>query len=161
MSLFALTHAPLKILTPLVVFGALFATPVLAGGPDKCGSHSPQLKVNVHGVKPTGLLTVELYNPSKNAFLRKASRARRVRVAAGSGTQTVCINLPGPGRYALAAYHDQNGNKKLDRKLNQLPKEPFALSNNRPLKLQMPKFEDAAFNVPASGGSVDLRLETR
>lgn len=158
---------PFCALAGLVLSGALVAGPAWAANlkpkdaPDKCGAHSPQLQVTVHGVTPTGLLTVELYNPSTNAFLRKASRARRVRVAAGSGTQTVCLNLKGPGRFAVAAYHDKNGNRKLDRKLNQLPSEPFALSNNQPLKLRMPKFEEAAFNVPASGGKVDIRLETR
>ncbi len=129
--------------------------------PAKCGSYAPQIQATINGVTPGGILTVELYRPSKKHFLRKKSREKRVRVPAGSGSQTVCFNVKKPGRYALAAYNDVNANRKLDRKLNQLPKEPFALSNNRPLQLRMPRFDEAAFNVPASGAKISMTLQKR
>lgn len=154
------------VLCALALSGAV-AAPALAldlrsgDAPPACGSHTPQIQVVVNGVTPGGILTVELYRPSENAFLRKASREKRVRVRAGSGSQTVCLNVRAPGQYALAAYNDMNGNRKLDRQINMLPTEPFALSSNRPLRLQMPKFRDAAFQVPAGGAKVTLQLQSR
>lgn len=151
----------------LCVLALGMAVPALAqdlrpgDAPPACGSHTPQIQVVVNGVTPGGILTVELYRPSENAFLRKASRERRVRVRAGSGSQTVCLDVKGPGQYALAAYNDMNGNRKLDRQLNLMPAEPFALSSNRALRMQMPKFRDAAFQVPAGGAKVTLQLQTR
>ncbi|MFH1516435.1 MAG: DUF2141 domain-containing protein, partial [Pseudomonadota bacterium] len=36
-----------------------------------CGSHAPQIQVDVAGVKAGGILTVELSAPSARDFLRK------------------------------------------------------------------------------------------
>lgn len=127
--------------------------------PATCGSQTPQLEVVVTGVEAKGILTVELYKPSKNDFLRKASRIQRVRVPAEANSQTVCFNLKSAGMYALAAYHDINADRDLARKWNMLPAEPFALSNNQPLRLRMPRFEDAAFS--ASQETTRIRLELK
>jgi uncharacterized protein (DUF2141 family) len=124
-----------------------------------CGSHAPQIQVDVAGVKAGGILTVELYAPSARDFLRKASRLHRIRVPAQEGTQTVCFDIASAGSYALAAYHDEDGNRRLARKWNQMPAEPFALSNDRPLKFGMPRFGDAAFK--ADNDTTLVRLELK
>jgi uncharacterized protein (DUF2141 family) len=124
-----------------------------------CGERSPQIEVLVAGATATGILTVELYGPSERDFLKKASRLKRVRVPAEGGTQRVCFDLPASGAYAVAAYHDVDGDRELDRQWNMLPAEPFALSNNRKLKLRMPKFEEAAFK--AGEDMTTIRLELR
>jgi len=122
-----------------------------------CGSQASQIQVDVVGVGAGGILTVELYAPSDRDFLRKKSRLHRIRVPAHEGVQTVCFNITGPGSYALAAYHDKNGDRRLARKWNQMPAEPFALSNNKPLKFGMPRFEDSAFK--AGNDTTFVRLE--
>lgn len=123
-----------------------------------CLEPVPRIEVTVSGHHPSGLLTVELYRPSQSDFLRKASRIERIRVPAGEPPQTVCFALATAGRYALAAYHDVDGDRKLDRKWNRLPDEPFALSNNKKLRLRMPDFEDAAFTAGDGVTRVDLKL---
>lgn len=124
-----------------------------------CGDRTPQIEVLVAGASATGILTVELYGPSERDFLKKASRLKRVRVPAEDGTQKVCFDLPASGVYAVAAYHDVDGDRELDRQWNMLPAEPFALSNNRKLKLRMPKFDEAAFK--AGEETTTIRLELR
>lgn len=124
-----------------------------------CGDRAPQIEVLVAGASATGILTVELYGPSERDFLKKASRLKRVRVPAEDGTQKVCFDLPASGVYAVAAYHDVDGDRELDRQWNMLPAEPFALSNNRKLKLRMPKFDEAAFK--AGEETTTIRLELR
>ena len=42
---------------------------------------------------------------------------------------TVRLSLP-KGNYAIAAFHDENSNKKLDRNFAGLPKEKYGFSNN-------------------------------
>ena len=123
------------------------------------GDRAPQIEVLVAGASATGILTVELYGPSERDFLKKASRLKRVRVPAEDGTQKVCFDLPASGVYAVAAYHDVDGDRELDRQWNMLPAEPFALSNNRKLKLRMPKFDEAAFK--AGEETTTIRLELR
>ncbi len=127
--------------------------------PARCGSQTPQLEVLVTGVEARGILTVELYKPSKNDFLRKSSRIQRVRVPAEADSQTVCFNLKSAGMYALAAYHDVDADRDLARRWNMLPAEPFALSNNQPLRLRMPSFEDAAFSAGKETTRVRLDLK--
>lgn len=125
----------------------------------QCGARSPQIHVVVEGVTPGGILTVELYRPSENDFLKKASRIHRIRVPAEQGPQTVCFDIEAGGTYALAAYHDLNGDRDLARKWNMMPAEPFALSSDKPLEFRMPRFEDAAFRVSDRGGVVRMTLQ--
>lgn len=124
-----------------------------------CGARAPQIEVTVSGVTNKGILTVELYRPSARDFLRKASRIDRIRVAAQQGVQTVCFDIETPGTYALAAYHDINADRKLNRKWNLMPAESFAMSNNKPLRYEVPKFEDAAFDVGENGATIRLELQ--
>ena len=127
--------------------------------PAECGSSALQVEATIHGVTAQGILTVELYEPSERDFLRKASRLKRVRVPAEEGAQTVCFDVPQPGEYALAAYHDIDADRELARKWNRLPAEPFALSNDEPLRLRMPRFEDAAFAVGEDGAAAAMTLQ--
>ncbi len=125
----------------------------------ECGASPQQIEVTVTGVRPYGILTVELYEPSKRDFLKKASRLHRIRVPAESGQQTVCFDIPGAGTYAVAAYHDEDADRDLDQKWNRMPAEPFALSNKSELKFGFPKFEDAAFDAGPSGTAIVLDLQ--
>lgn len=124
----------------------------------ECGTSDMQIEVVVNNVTPVGILTVELYTPSKRDFLRKESRVHRIRVPAEEGSQTVCFDVPEPGRYALAAYHDKDADRDLDQKWNRMPAEPFALSSNKKLEFGFPKFEDSAFTVGEDGKRVVMDL---
>jgi uncharacterized protein (DUF2141 family) len=64
-----------------------------------------------------------------------------------SGDKTaVELQLP-PGRYAVAALHDENSNHKLDRNMIGWPKEGFGFSNNPKVGLTAPSFDTAAIQV--------------
>ena len=126
--------------------------------PDLCVANAGQISVTINGVTEGGILTVELYNPSKRDFLRKASRVKRVRIPAMEGQQIVCFTPPAPGRYAIAAYDDQDADRDLDQKWNKLPDEPFGLSTNPKLRLGFPRFDEADFEVPAEGVAITINL---
>ncbi len=126
--------------------------------PDKCNPNAFQVRVTVRNVTAQGILTLELYNDPEN-FLDKKGRVRRVRVPAQNGPQTVCMTIQNPGRYAVAGYHDLDGNRKLKKSMLKVPKEPFALSNNPKFKkLKFPKFSDSAFRVGPKGANIVLEL---
>ena len=61
-------------------------------------------------------------------------------------TGGVTATFPGlaPGAYALAAYHDENGNGEFDRAFFGLPLEGFAFSNDASPFFGPPDFTDAA-----------------
>lgn len=123
-----------------------------------CDAGKTQVSVTVTGVTPKGILAVELYTPSKNDFLKKASRVHRIRVPAAADRQTVCFDVPAPGTYAVATYHDKNGDRDLAQKWNKMPKEPFGLSTNQKLKFGIPSFYDADFEVPEGGKAITIAL---
>lgn len=125
---------------------------------DICDTSVPQVRTTVNGVEAYGILLVELYGDDADNFLSSEGRLRRVRVAAEDGPQTVCINIDRAGTYAVATYHDQDADRKLDKKWNRLPKEPFALSNDPKLKLRKPRLSEAAFNVGEMGADITVNL---
>lgn len=88
--------------------------------------------------------------------------ARREIPAAVSEVRLLFKDLP-PGRYALTAIHDRNGNGRLDRFIFPfpgMPSEPYALSNEAWSLLHKGGFSEAAFELPAGGRSVTLTLRT-
>lgn len=125
---------------------------------DICDTEKTQVRVTVTGSTGGGMLTLELYNDPKN-FLDKKGRVRRVRVPSVVGAQTICLNQDTLGSYAVAAYHDIDGNRKLKKKWNKAPREPFALSNNPYVKeLRFPKFSESAFDLVAGGTNITIEL---
>ena len=52
------------------------------------------------------------------------------------------------GKYAIAIYHDENENRKLDRNMIGIPSEGYGFSNNaKGSILGPPKFQDTSFSV--------------
>ncbi len=51
------------------------------------------------------------------------------------------------GTYAVALFHDEDGNGKLNTNFLGIPREGFGISNNPTLKLSTPKFKNASFSL--------------
>jgi uncharacterized protein (DUF2141 family) len=84
--------------------------------------------------------------------------AQHLQVKAGRDPITVTFEAP-PGRYALGAYHDENGNAKLDTNLLGYPIEGYALSNGIRAVLSRPRFSDAVFAVGDGETRVTLHIQ--
>jgi len=89
---------------------------------------------------------------------RKEDKARQVLTlpVAGGTVSGTFRDLP-PGRYAVIAYHDENGDGQLNRRFGMFPTEGYGLSNNK-MPSGPPKFKDAAFDVSEGGNRIDIRL---
>jgi uncharacterized protein (DUF2141 family) len=118
------------------------------------------IAINVHGVRSdAGEVVAVLYGDNPDDFLKKGKRLARERMPARPGSVSFTLPAPGPGIYAVAVYHDENGNRKLDRTLVGLPSEGFGLSNNPALRLRVPRLADAAFSVAEGRAPVDISLK--
>lgn len=125
---------------------------------DRCVSGSQQVRVTVIGVTAQGIMKLELYN-QEDGFLSKSARLRSIRDAAQKGPQKMCVNVPEPGFYAMAGYHDLDGNRKLKKKWDFTPREPYGLSMNPEIKSRrIPKWEEVAFYVGPEGTDIDFKL---
>lgn len=75
------------------------------------------------------------------------------------GSQTYEVkNLP-HGTYAIAAFHDLNGNNELDQTMIGIPKEPYAFSQTLKSKWRAPKFEEVQFQLKTTQQKIRLVLE--
>jgi uncharacterized protein (DUF2141 family) len=120
-------------------------------------AHAADLEVSVQAVSGNnGKVKLMLFE--REDGFRKEDKARQVlALPAGAGTVTgVFRDLP-PGRYAVIAYHDENGDGKLNLRFGMFPKEGYGLSND-PKFSGPPKFKDAAFEVPETGKRIAIHL---
>ena len=63
-----------------------------------------------------------------------------------------------PGTYAVAVYHDENGNGEFDQGLLGIPREGFAFSTGARALFGPPAFDDAAFVVEPDGTAVTIPM---
>ena len=119
-----------------------------------------RLYVTVHGVRASqGLIAVTLYADDPKRFLVKHGSLYVGRVAATAPSTRVCIHVPAPGTYAIAVYHDINGNEKFDRSMLGLPKEAYGFSNNASTFFGLPSFGSVRIAIPRSEMAISVRLK--
>jgi uncharacterized protein (DUF2141 family) len=95
-----------------------------------------------------GTVHVALYDRA-DGFLDKQRMLTGAVVAAQEGKVVIQIpDLP-PGRYAVAAYHDENDNGRFDLGFLGIPKEGFGFSRDPGVVPRRPTFDETAFPVTA------------
>ncbi len=77
--------------------------------------------------------------------------------AARAGSMTFTFENVPPGVYAVAAYHDVNGDGRMDTGMFGLPKEPYGFSNDVG-RTAPPNFLRAQIPVSAPGATIDIRM---
>ncbi len=146
---------------------ALLATPALAQGdptpPPGCTGTPSATWVTVIAENlrsDDGLLAMTLYADDSHRFLVKhgSLSVGRVKVQPG-GTTRGCIFLPGPGVYAIALYHDENGDTKFNRSMIGLPQEGWGFTNNPPTLMGLPSFSSVRLNIPHTGLVTRIKMK--
>jgi uncharacterized protein (DUF2141 family) len=147
----------------LAAAGALVALPLAAG--------SGELRITVEGIRSAhGTVLIGLYdgpgtfekavNPSaRESFLIAPGRFGAVALRANAAMRSgvVFTNLE-PGRYAAVAFHDENGNGKLDKNFLGIPAEPYGFSNHAQGFLGPPSFADAAIALGDGDSAIRIVL---
>ena len=117
------------------------------------------IDVVVEGVRSgNGLIAITLYADNSKKFLVKHGSMYVGRVDAQAGSARGCIFVPKPGVYAIAIYHDENGNQGFDRSGFGLPVEAYGFSNNPSTLAGLPTFKSVRLNIPRSGLVTRVRL---
>jgi uncharacterized protein (DUF2141 family) len=157
-----------------VATAALFATALLAApalasgsgsaGPAPAGCTGPVsdtwIAVAVEGVRSgSGLVAITLYADNPRKFLVRHGSLYVGRVPARAGTTTGCIYVPKPGVYAIAIYHDENGDQAFNRTGLGLPAEGYGFANNPSTLAGLPSFQSVRLAVPRSGLLTRVRLK--
>lgn len=143
----------------LVAAGAAAQDP--AAPPDCVGSPSDTwLHVAIEDVRSSsGLIALTLYADDRSRFLIKRGSLAVMRVPAQAGRTRACIFLPRAGTYAVAVYHDEDGNQAFNRSGLGFPAEGFGFSNNPATLAGLPNFNSVRLSVPRAGLLTRVRLK--
>ena len=106
-----------------------------------------------------GEVAFTVYPDAKRRFLAKGGKLARARVPARAPATSACFWLS-PGHYAIAQYHDENGDRDFNRSL-WTPKEGFGFSNDAPTSIGLPSFDATRFALPAGGTTIRMRMRYR
>ncbi len=134
--------------TLALVLGLLCASPALAdaGCTGVKTAASSKLTVQVNSVrKAVGEVAITIYPDQKRRFLAKGGKVARDRIKAAASVRT-CFWLPAGG-YAVAIYHDIDGDRDFDRTLVGLPAEGFGFSNDPETKVGLPPLSAVRFQL--------------
>ena len=110
---------------------------------------SADLAVEVRGIRSgEGRLFVAVHSPeTRETFPADTDMFAGLQQRAIAGTiRFVLRDLP-PGRYAVAAFHDENGNGDLDTNLVGIPSEGMGFANDPPSDFGPPNFDSAALTL--------------
>lgn len=130
-----------------------------------------ELRITVDGIRsPHGTVLIGLYDSpasfgkaveasAKEGFLIDPDRFAAVALRANAALKSAVVfsNL-GPGRYAAVAFHDENGNGKLDKNFLGVPTEPYGFSKNAQGFLGPPTFDAAAMALGDGNQAVRIAL---
>jgi len=104
-----------------------------------------------------GRIAVAVYRNAE-AFRRGEGPVASRMVARTGAVTSLTIAGLAPGRYAVAAFHDTDGNGDLTLWPIGLPREAYGFSNDARGRFGPPSFARAAFDLPAVGATQAFRL---
>lgn len=135
-----------RLLTWILPTGAALCT---------AASHGADLEVELRGLHSAeGQALVALHRQTPGAdFPSDASVvANAAAPAATDGVAVVFRDLPA-GKYAVAAFHDANGDGELNANFVGMPTEGYGFSNDARGFMGPPSFDDAAFSLDGDDGT--------
>jgi uncharacterized protein (DUF2141 family) len=103
------------------------------------------LAVQTASASEGGEVRLSVYDSADN-FLEMAAIKHHAQIT-DDGVAILTLRGLKEGEYAFVAYHDQNGDGKLNRSFIGAPTEPLIFSNNVRPKLRKPTFEETKVNV--------------
>ena len=140
--------------------GVVLLAPLLCACISRAAGEPAEVVIRIEGVRGTnGQVKVALFG--REGFPLDEKRAVRSARACIPRIGTLLFRLDDVpyGLYAAVAYHDENGNDRLDRNLTGRPVEGYAVSNGVRTRRRPPRYDDAQIPVDRPRVEVTLRIE--
>ncbi len=139
---------------PLIL--ALAAASALGAAPF---ANAASLTVTFQGIKtPSGAVMVALVG-SPEAYGGKAPPTGQSRLNVTGATAAITFEDLTPGTYAVRAFHDLNGDGKLNTNPFGIPTEPYAFSNDAHGGVGPPAWDAAAFEIKAGDNRQTIDID--
>lgn len=137
----------------------LSAAPALADPNCEGKDSATSLTVQVSGMNVArGEMAITVYPSDPKKFLTARGKLARVRTVTKAPTTQACFNLPAPGVYAVAVYHDANADSDFNRTVIGMPAEGFGFSNDAPTRFGLPAFDTVRFSVKPGDNLIRIKL---
>jgi uncharacterized protein (DUF2141 family) len=150
---------PLAYLALVVAAAAAAAASPAAAENEQCNGEPTRINVAIEGLRSAkGDIVVEIYPDDAKRFLVRKAQVNSIHVKLKARSATVCLSVPKPGAYAVAVYHDENGDGEFNRTILGLPTEGFGLSNNPPVHLSAPSFPSVRFEAGEGETTVTIHM---
>ncbi|MNH51705.1 hypothetical protein D3C73_33540 [compost metagenome] len=120
----------------------VFASPALAQSASSAADD--RLTLTFDTGAETGAVLIALYD--SEAAYEGGQPAQVAQVDVAAGQREAVFDLPA-GAYGMKAFHDVNGNGKMDTNPFGMPTEPFAFSNNAVGNMGPAKWDRVRFEV--------------
>jgi len=118
---------------------------ILTIGVSSVLAQAADLAITVKGVRSAdGTVFLAVYDSDKS-FMKVPQATTTRRLNASKGDLKIVIHDLPAGKYAIASYHDENGNGKLDTNALGIPEEGYGFSNDARGMFGPPKFSEAVF----------------
>ncbi len=120
----------------------------IATFPESSFGQAKSIEINIPNIKSDkGEILIALFNKS-DGFPENANNAfQTAKMKAKKGLQIMTLHNISDGRYALAVFHDENGDGKMNKNMLGIPKEGYGVSNNVKNLMSAPTFKEASFVV--------------
>ena len=116
-----------------------------------------RLKVIVEGLRNDDGHVLAALHDRAEAF-PNGGPVRAARVAIVDRHAEIVFEDLTPGRYAVGLLHDENDNGEMDKNVLGIPKEGFGISGYERVKLEMPRFDRAAFEFDGGEQVVHVKM---
>jgi uncharacterized protein (DUF2141 family) len=115
--------------------------------------------VKVSGIRnKTGSVVIGMWN-SKDGFPKDRAKAFRQASASILNDKAVATFSEVPhGAYAVALFHDENSNGRIDTRFPGIPIEGIGSSNNPHPRFSAPTFSDCRFEVDATEKTIEIKM---
>ncbi len=120
-----------------------------------------ELSLEIRGQGLAGQrIRVAVYSATEREQFPSGAKFYRatVKEAGGDRLEVLFPSLP-PGKYAVSAYADANGNGRLDRNFLGLPAEQYGFSNDARGRFGPPAFAEAAFELGEGAVAQTIQLQ--
>lgn len=97
-----------------------------------------------------GRIAVAIYRDAES-FRKSETPVRTYMLQRTGAVTSIYVQGLPPGRYAIAAFQDTDGDGKLSKGALGIPREPFGFSNGARARFGLPAFDAAAFEQTTTG----------
>lgn len=135
------------------------------GSPSLAADHPAAAALTVHfiGLKTSqGAVMVAVYSSEaayENSGTASETATRTVKLEIKDGAAVTMLADLAPGQYAIKAFHDLNGDAKLNTNLFGIPTEPVGFSNDAPVHMHAPSWSETVFVVHAGDNAISIHID--